>query len=76
MEGNNAKKIRIEPEVYYNNLSRKEKTMFLDYMFVKYDIRQETLRSKIRNYGSQKLSPMEKKTVCDEIETENWRKKY
>ena len=57
---------------WYRNLTKKEKSIFLDHMYNKFHIRQDTLRRKLSNDKRYKISTLEYNVLINTIEKGDW----
>lgn len=61
-------------EGYYANLSQKEKSLFLRYLMVEYDLGYSTIRQKLAGTCNSKLNTLERMACHEAIEKEElWR---
>lgn len=57
---------------WYHHLTKKEKSKFLDYMFIKYQMRPNTLSRKLSSDSRYKLSTLELNVIFSTIENGDW----
>lgn len=62
----------VNPSDWYKDLTKKEKSKFLDYMFFKYKIRPTTLARKLSSDTRYKLSGLELNVINETIKKGEW----
>lgn len=64
----------VNPRVYYQRLSRQDKTQFLEYLLVHYGIKTNTIRRKLARKQFGVLSKLEEVTIMHVIQEEQWQR--
>lgn len=64
----------VTPCDFYHSLSKKEKSMFLDYMHLTYNLRPSTLVRKLSKSSNYSLSILEIKAIIETINNGLWLK--
>ena len=72
MQDLNSKTSNVDPRVYYQSLSKKERGQFLRYLLIRYDYNTRTMGYKL-NHQDSLLRRDEKENVVAAIETGAWR---
>ena len=67
---NNSKEIDVR--VYYHNLSKSERSKLLGYLFKHFDLKINTMSSKLSEKAPNKLRPIEEKVIRDVISEGIW----
>ena len=62
-----------DPRVYYQSLSKKEKSRFLRYLSQRYDYATATMSGKLRENSVSELRKDEKENLVRTIQSEAWR---
>ena len=63
----------INPTVYYQNLSKKEKSQFLLYLSTKYGMKANTTRRKLAKNPNSELTKLEEVTILEVIKEGLWK---
>lgn len=67
------KVLDVNPRVYYQSLSKKDKGIFLNYLLVNYGICIATVRRKLSKTQFGELSKLEEMTIKDVITKNLWK---
>lgn len=63
----------VNPRVYYQSLSKKDKTQFLEYLLTHYGIKTNTISRKLAKAQFGVLNKLEEVTITHVIQSESWR---
>lgn len=63
----------INPTVYYQNLSKKEKSQFLLYLSMQYGMKANTIRRKLAKNPNSELTKLEEVTILEVIKEGLWK---
>ncbi|MCH4213326.1 MAG: hypothetical protein LKF70_11135 [Prevotella sp.] len=63
----------IAPRDYYQKLTRKERSKFLDYLYDQYGLQKNTIRAKLAKRPISPIKPIELQAIENTIEGEKWR---
>lgn len=63
----------INPTVYYQNLSKKEKSQFLLYLSTRYGMKTNTIRRKLAKNPNSELTKLEEVTILEVIKEGLWK---
>ena len=63
----------LDPRVYYQNLKKKDKSKFLNYLAKRYDYPSTTMSGKLRRNPVSQLRKDETENILKTIQTDLWR---
>ena len=63
----------VNPMVYYQNLSKKEKSQFLLYLSTRYGMKANTISRKLAKKPNSKLTKLEEVTILEVIKEGLWK---